>query len=198
MSTKNKKLLYQLEQDLFCTIDGLFSDVDCERFDTEVRDGICLRDSDGREVVSFHKPRTIKVSKGYRWDGCSPKINVFDLFWIGTPDGLIVGSERPQDGPDQDLHIPITHERVTHLASCVHDVLGYCKYDEGMPTLFRASLDKPDLWRSHGRRNRDLLFLNLLKKKGHRLAFMYYFFVIFAGPIYDLLRGIHSKRREST
>jgi hypothetical protein len=195
MSTNSKKLLYQLEQDLFCTIDGVFSDVECDRFDAEVGDGVCLRDSDGREVVSFHMPRMIRVSKGYRWDGCSPKINVLDLFWIGTPDGLIVGSERPLQGPDLDSHIPITDERVTHLASCVHDVLGYCKYDENMPTLFRASLDKPDLWRSQGRRNRDLLFLELLKTKGHGLAFVYYFFVISAGPVYDFLRGVHSKRR---
>ena len=32
---------------------------------------------------------TITVKEGYAWDGCSPKLNVLDLFWVGTPDGAI-------------------------------------------------------------------------------------------------------------
>lgn len=31
----------------------------------------------------------ISVKKGYAWDGCSPKKNIFGLFTIGTPDGAL-------------------------------------------------------------------------------------------------------------
>lgn len=49
-----------------------------------------------------------KQCTGYAWDGCSPKFNVFDLFIIGTPDGLID---------------PKTGKPITYYASLVHDVL---------------------------------------------------------------------------
>lgn len=195
MATKIKKLLYQLEQDLACSFDGIFTPSECEQFDREVGDGISLLDTQGRKVVTFQKPRTIIVARGYRWDGCSPKLHCIDLFWVGTPDGIIIGSERPFTGPDQDRDIPITHERVTHLASVVHDVLGYCKYDTSMPSLFRAP-NKPqlELWGSNGRRNRDHLFFELLKRKDHWivLAWIYYTSVRILGPLYDLFFGITS------
>ena len=48
------------------------------------------------------------VSAGYAWDGNSKKINVFDLFVIGTPDGIIdVRTMKPK----------------TWYASLVHDAL---------------------------------------------------------------------------
>lgn len=48
------------------------------------------------------------VSAGYAWDGNSKKINVFDLFILGTPDGVIdVRTMRPK----------------TWYASLVHDAL---------------------------------------------------------------------------
>jgi hypothetical protein len=192
MSPKVKKLLYQLEHEVVCSIDHIFDREECRQFDSEVGNGIALMDTDGRLVVRFAQPAMIIVAKGYRWDGCSPKFNILDLSWIGTPDGAIIGSERPTQGPDADCHIPITHERVTHRASVVHDVLGYCKYDSKMPSLFRASREERDLWLSRGRRNRDRLFFELLKMKNHRLARVYFFAVYLLGPLYDLWRGIHS------
>ena len=183
----SKKLLYQLEQDLYCSIEGVFSSEECDQFDREVGEhGIHLVDTDGRKVVSFQRPRTIIVSRGYKWDGCSPKFHVLDLFWFGTPDGIIIGSDRPIMEPDQDKHIPITHERITHLASVVHDVLGYCKSDDNMPTLFLATT-RPELWKSPGRRNRDRLFCHMLKAKGHQLWWLYYGSVYLLGPLYDVI-----------
>ena len=188
-----KKLLYQLDNDLRCSLQGFFSQRDCDAFDHEVGKGKGLLDSDGREVVRFEPPSTIIVCRGYRWDGCSPKLNVLDLFWIGTPDGCIIGSERPRDRKDEPTDIPISQERITHIASAVHDVLGYCKYDNAMPALFRAP-PKPqrDLWFTDGRRNRDRLFLELLKLKKHRLRWVYYTFVCLLGPLYDLVSGVES------
>jgi len=49
--------------------------------------------------------------KGYAWDGCTPKFNIFDLFLVGTPDGrTIVNTGKP----------------ITYYASLVHDIL--CQY----------------------------------------------------------------------
>lgn len=192
MSPKVKKLLYQLEHDFVCNIGDIFSQQECAAFDAEVGDGIELMDTDGRLVVRFERPAKIIVAKGYRWDGCSPKFNVLDLFWVGVPDGSIIGSERPTEGADADHHIPITHERVTHLASVVHDVLGYCKCKKNMPTLFRAPEKGKDLWFSNGRRNRDRLFLKLLEKKNHRLALIYFSAVYVFGPLYDLILGVRA------
>ena len=31
----------------------------------------------------------IRIFEGYAWDGATPKFSVLDLFWIGTPDGLL-------------------------------------------------------------------------------------------------------------
>jgi hypothetical protein len=55
----------------------------------------------------------ITVSKGYAWEGCSPKLSILDLWVLGIPDGR--------------LHhgLPITYH-----ASLVHDAL----------TQFRATL----------------------------------------------------------
>lgn len=175
-----KKLLYQLEQDYWCDFSGVFSPTDEQQFNNAVgANGISFLDDECYTVLTFRSPCTIVVHKGYRWDGCSPKYNILDLFWVGTPDGSIVGSDRPE--------IPITHERVTHLASVVHDVLGYCKRKPGMPELFSAH--GRDLWCSPGRRNRDWLFLQLLERKQHALRCFYYFAVILFGPLHDLMFG---------
>jgi hypothetical protein len=53
---------------------------------------------------------TVKGShgNGYAWDGCSPKINILDIFLFGTPDGLMnVNTGKP----------------VTYYASLIHDIL---------------------------------------------------------------------------
>lgn len=197
---KAKKLLYQLEHDLTINLDkppykGIFDDSCLKRFNQDIGvEGKKLTDTDCRLVVSFQQPSTIIVAKGYRWDGCSPKFHFLDLFWFGTPDGVIVGSERPRNRPDEDRDIPITHERVTHQASCVHDVLGYCKYDEKMPHLFRADakLGKPESKNSLGRLSRDKLFREMLKMKGHSLWRPYYWVVSSLGSLFNHISCLNS------
>ena len=56
----------------------------------------------------------ITIYKGYAWDGCSPKIYVFGLFIIGTPDGALRFG-KPW----------------TYYASLVHDVL--CQFRHDIP-----------------------------------------------------------------
>ncbi|MEW6982535.1 hypothetical protein AAD001_07765 [Colwelliaceae bacterium 6471] len=52
---------------------------------------------------------TVKANEtGYSWDGCTPKLSVFNLFIIGTPDGHI----------DYRTMKPFTYH-----ASLVHDAL---------------------------------------------------------------------------
>lgn len=75
----------------------------------------------------------ITVKKDYAWDGCSPKFNVLDLFWVGTPDGAM-NENKP----------------VTYYASLVHDALGQFakKEPERMP---------------FNRQERDLIFREMLE-----------------------------------
>ncbi|WP_257292734.1 DUF1353 domain-containing protein [Endozoicomonas sp. ONNA1] len=49
------------------------------------------------------------IKKGYAWDGCTPKLfNFFDLFYLGTPEGIIDNT---------------TNKPKTYYASLVHDAL---------------------------------------------------------------------------
>ena len=196
---KVKRLLYQLEQNYSCDFSNLFTATEREKFNAEVREiGKVFVDTDNRGILTLRSPCTVIVHRGYRWDGCSPKFNFLwlDLFWVGTPDGLIIGSERPKEGPDEAKHIPITHERVTHLASVVHDVLGYLWGDPEMPKIFRAQ--GKDLWFSPSRRRRDLLFLELLRRNKHTLRWVYYAATTLLGPFYDLIFGESSIDKKNT
>ncbi len=52
---------------------------------------------------------TVKANeKGYAWDGCTPKVSIFNLFILGVPDGHV------------DYR---TMEPFTYRASLVHDAL---------------------------------------------------------------------------
>ena len=62
--------------------------------------------------------------QGYAWDGCTPKINIFDLWLVGTPDGrVIVNTEKP----------------ITYYASLIHDIL--CQFYEDIG-ISRKQADK--------------------------------------------------------
>lgn len=59
------------------------------------------------EYVSIHDGRLI-IRKDYAWNGCSFKINIFDLFVFGTPEGIL------------DYR---TNKPKTYYASLVHDAI---------------------------------------------------------------------------
>ena len=60
------------------------------------------------EWLSVLPDGTVEIPKGYAWNGCSPKISMFDLFVVGTPDGIVdIKTMKPK----------------TYYASMVHDAL---------------------------------------------------------------------------
>jgi hypothetical protein len=64
------------------------------------------------------------ITKGYAWDGCTPKWNILDLFILGTPDGII----------NYKTGLP-----KTYYASLVHDAL--YQYKHYLP-FTRKQIDK--------------------------------------------------------
>jgi len=64
-------------------------------------------DETGTVRLIIEEGGRITVTRGYAWNGCSPKVCFFDLL-IGTPDGVVhINTERPK----------------TYFASMVHDAL---------------------------------------------------------------------------
>lgn len=66
-----------------------------------------FQDSNGKVRLIIEKGGRITVMRGYSWNGCSPKVYLFDLVF-GTPDGVIHAS---------------TGKPKTYFASMVHDAL---------------------------------------------------------------------------
>lgn len=57
-------------------------------------------------------------AKGYAWDGCSPKSDVFNLFLLGIPDGRVnINTGKP----------------FTYNASLIHDALCQFRQCTGIP-----------------------------------------------------------------
>jgi hypothetical protein len=66
-----------------------------------------FRDANGKVRLIIEAEGRITVTGGYSWNGCSPKVCVFDLL-LGTPDGVVNATTlRPK----------------TYFASMVHDAL---------------------------------------------------------------------------
>ncbi|VEP15989.1 conserved hypothetical protein [Hyella patelloides LEGE 07179] len=99
----------------------------------QLKEDLEFPDRDDEIRLKIATDGTITVKKGYAWDGCSPKFNILDLFWVGTPDGAI-NENKP----------------VTYYASLVHDALGQFakKESERMP---------------FNRKERDLIFKEMLE-----------------------------------
>jgi len=81
-------------------------------------------DSTGRVRLVLERGGTITVTRGYAWNGCSPKFRLLDLL-IGTPEGVVNAR---------------TGERKTYFASLIHDAL-YQFRGDGLP-LSRAQCDR--------------------------------------------------------
>ena len=64
-------------------------------------------DTTGKVRLILERGGRITVTREYAWNGCSPKVCIFDLL-VGTPDGVVhVRTGRPK----------------TYFASMVHDAL---------------------------------------------------------------------------
>ena len=81
-------------------------------------------DAEGRIRLILESDGAITVTRGYAWNGCSPKFRVLDLL-VGTPEGVVNAR---------------TGERKTYFASLVHDAL-YQFRSVGLP-LSRAQCDR--------------------------------------------------------
>jgi len=86
--------------------------------------GCAFMEKGGRRLLEIQPNGDARVPAGYGWDGCTPKIVVFDIV-IGAPDGI----------PNR-----LTHKPKAYYASLLHDVL-YQFLDCGLP-LTRAQVDR--------------------------------------------------------
>lgn len=89
-----------------------------------IPEDLIFRDRTGVVRLIIEQGGRITVTRGYAWNGCSPKICVFDLL-LGTPEGVVhVRTEKPK----------------TYYASLVHDAL-YQFLPDGLP-LGRRHADR--------------------------------------------------------
>ena len=80
-------------------------------------------DADGTVRLIVQRDGTLTVTRGYAWNGCSPKICIFDIV-LGPPEGVV--------------HAVTGHPK-TYYASLLHDAL-YQFLHDGLP-LTRAEAD---------------------------------------------------------
>jgi hypothetical protein len=110
--TENVRWLYELEEN-YSWESGL-----------NLAKDYAFKDKTGVVRLILEKGGRITVTKGYAWDGCSPKLCFLDLLF-GTPDGVVhAGMRKPK----------------TYYASLIHDAL-YQFVPDGLP-LGRYDADK--------------------------------------------------------
>jgi hypothetical protein len=83
-----------------------------------------FRDKNGVVRLIIDRDGKFTVTKGYAWNGCSPKFMLFDLI-IGTPDGVVHKK---------------TGKRKTYYATCLHDAL--YQFIQEIAPLSRADADR--------------------------------------------------------
>jgi len=82
----------------------------------DIKQDYAFKDKTGVVRLVLERGGRITVTRGYAWNGCSPKICIFDIL-IGTPDGVVDSrTGRPK----------------TYYASLVHDAL-YQFVPDGLP-----------------------------------------------------------------
>jgi hypothetical protein len=87
-----------------------------------VPEDLVFRDKKGKVRLIIEKSGMITVTRGFSWNGCSPKFCVFDIL-VGTPDGTVYATTgRPK----------------TYYASLVHDAL-YQFLPDGLPIRRREA-----------------------------------------------------------
>jgi hypothetical protein len=84
---------------------------------------LVFRDKNGVVRLIIEQTGEITVTRGYAWNGCSPKICLFDLL-LGTPEGVVHAK---------------TGKPKTYYGSLIHDAL-YQFLPDGLP-LKRRDVD---------------------------------------------------------
>lgn len=74
---------YKLEEDCRFEFDRLLDSIKDHRGISLSHWGSAHKNIWGENKTDF------RISKGYAWDGATPKFSILDLFWIGTPDGCL-------------------------------------------------------------------------------------------------------------
>ncbi len=96
----------------------------------------------------------ITVYKSYAWDGCSPKLSIFDWYYIGIPDGTMKKT---------------TGQPKTYFASLIHDAL-------------YQFLDHPNM--PLRRKDMDNIFLVLMRHSNFSLRLPYFCAVRLLGGVF--------------
>ncbi|WNO10452.1 hypothetical protein [Teredinibacter sp. KSP-S5-2] len=117
-----------------------------------------FHDQNGQLRMLINQQGVITIYKSYAWDGCSPKIKIFDVGYLGTPDGA--------------LH-DITGKPKTYYASLVHDAL--CQF-----------LDHPNM--PFSKSIIDAQLLMLLRESEFSLSWVYFIVVRVLGGVYGWLK----------
>ncbi len=81
-----------------------------------VPENLVFRDKKGMVRLIIKKSGIITVTRGFAWNGCSPKFCIFDIL-VGTPEGTVHA---------------VTGRPKTYYASLVHDAL-YQFLPDGLP-----------------------------------------------------------------
>lgn len=88
----------------------------------DIREDLAFKDRTGIVRLILERGGRLTVTRGYAWNGCSPKFCLFDIL-LGTPDGVVdARSGRPK----------------TYHASLVHDAL-YQFVPDGLPLTRRQA-----------------------------------------------------------
>jgi hypothetical protein len=111
MCQNSEKWVFELEQDYSWESGFTFTD------------DFAFKDKTGIVRLMLLRNGRMTVNKSYAWDGCSPKICIFDVLF-GTPDGVVDSR---------------TRKPKTYYASLVHDAL-YQFLPDGVP-LTRKQAD---------------------------------------------------------
>ena len=117
---------------------------------------LVFEDKTGKLRMIISTDGVITIKEHYTWDGCTPKLSFFDLFIIGTPDGI---RHRETDKPK------------TYYASLVHDA------------LYQFLPDMPDK-NVITRKNADDFFRRLLIEYEFAPNFIYWLAVRLFGGIF--------------
>jgi len=109
-------LIYVLEHDFVYNIKHHLPD--------DWNAGYAFIEKNGARLLEIHPNGDLKIFAQYTWDGCTPKIAVFDIL-IGVPEGV----------PSK-----ATGKPKTYYASLVHDALN--QFMEVNPDLPKSKINK--------------------------------------------------------